>query len=110
MAERVYHGERALVLAGEGWHEGQGHRGFRLATRFGVPTVLFAVEDGVALGSGRSVGHVDLFRALSACGDVLTRFGGHAAAAGCAHFRPRTWNASRSACSRTSTRYPPSSS
>jgi single-stranded-DNA-specific exonuclease len=85
MAERVYHGERALVLAGEGWHEGvKGIVASRLATRFGVPTVLFAVENGVALGSGRSVGHVDLFRALDACGDVLTRFGGHAAAAGCA--------------------------
>jgi single-stranded-DNA-specific exonuclease len=85
MAERVYRGERALVLAGEGWHEGvKGIVASRLATRFGVPTVLFAVEDGVALGSGRSVGHVDLFRALDACGSVLTRFGGHAAAAGCA--------------------------
>ncbi|HEY5539842.1 MAG TPA: single-stranded-DNA-specific exonuclease RecJ [Coriobacteriia bacterium] len=85
MAERTYHGERALVLAGEGWHEGvKGIVASRLTSRFGVPALLFAVEDGVALGSGRSVGEVDLFRALEACSGLLTRFGGHAAAVGCA--------------------------
>ncbi|MDR3687008.1 MAG: single-stranded-DNA-specific exonuclease RecJ [Coriobacteriia bacterium] len=85
MAERVYKGERALVLAGEGWHEGvKGIVASRLTSRFGVPTLLFAIEDGVARGSGRSVGRVDLFRALDACSGVLTRFGGHAAAVGCA--------------------------
>lgn len=85
MAERIYHGERALVVAGEGWHEGvKGIVASRLAARFGVPTLMFAIEDGVARGSGRSVGDVDLFRALESCADVLTRFGGHAAAVGCA--------------------------
>jgi single-stranded-DNA-specific exonuclease len=85
MAERVYAGERALVLAGEGWHEGvKGIVASRLASRFEVPTLLFAIEDGVALGSGRSAGSVDLFQALEACDAVLTRFGGHAAAVGCA--------------------------
>jgi single-stranded-DNA-specific exonuclease len=84
MAERVYHGERVLVLAGEGWHEGvKGIVASRLAGRFGVPTLLFAIEDGVARGSGRSVGTVDLFRALESCSGILTRFGGHAAAVGC---------------------------
>ena len=85
MAERTYHGERALVLAGDGWHEGvKGIVASRLTSRFGVPSLLFAIEDGVARGSGRSVGSVDLFRALEACSDLLTRFGGHAAAVGCA--------------------------
>ena len=57
LAERIYHGERALVLAGEGWHEGvKGIVASRLTNRFGVPTILFTIEDGVALGSGRSVG------------------------------------------------------
>ena len=84
MAERLYHGERVLVLAGEGWHEGvKGIVASRLTGRFGVPTLLFAIEDGVARGSGRSVGTVDLFHALESCSGVLTRFGGHAAAVGC---------------------------
>ena len=85
LAERTYGGERGLVLAGEGWHEGvKGIVASRLTNRFHVPAILFAIEDGVALGSGRSVGSVDLFRALEACSDLLTRFGGHAAAVGCA--------------------------
>ena len=84
MAQRTFHGERGLVLAGEGWHEGvKGIVASRLTNQFHVPTILFAIEDGVARGSGRTVGTVDLFRALEACSDVLTRFGGHAAAVGC---------------------------
>ena len=83
-AERVYAGERALILSGEGWHEGvKGIVASRLATRYGVPTLLFTIEDGVARGSGRSVGAVDMFRALESCSGLLERFGGHAAAVGC---------------------------
>ncbi len=84
-AERVWAGERALVLAGDGWHEGvKGIVASRLASTYGVPTFLFTIVDGEARGSGRSVGSVDLFQALSSASDVLTRFGGHAAAVGCA--------------------------
>ncbi len=84
LAEREFtEGDRALVLAGEGWHEGvKGIVASRLARRFGVPVLLFAVEDGEARGSGRSAGTVDLYQALSAASGPLTRFGGHAAAVG----------------------------
>ena len=69
---------------GEGWHEGvKGIVASRLTNLYRVPSILFTIEDGVARGSGRSVGTVDLFRALEACSSVLTRFGGHAAAVGC---------------------------
>jgi single-stranded-DNA-specific exonuclease len=83
-AERVFRpGDRVLVLAGEGWHEGvKGIAAGRLAGAFGVPTLLFAIEDGVAHGSGRSAASVDLHAAVSACSDMLTRFGGHSAAVG----------------------------
>lgn len=84
LAERTYRGERGLVLAGEGWHEGvKGIVASRMAGHFKVPTLLFSIEDGVARGSGRTVGTVDLFRALDACSDLLDKFGGHAAAVGC---------------------------
>lgn len=84
-AERVWSGERALVLAGDGWHEGvKGIVASRLASTYNVPTFLFIIEDGEARGSGRSVGSVDLFQAMSSASDSLTRFGGHAAAVGCA--------------------------
>ena len=84
LAEREHvAGERALVLAGEGWHEGvKGIVASRLAKRFGMPALLFTIEDGEARGSGRSIGSVDLHAALSACEDTLVRFGGHRAAVG----------------------------
>ncbi|MFU8890764.1 MAG: single-stranded-DNA-specific exonuclease RecJ [Anaerosomatales bacterium] len=84
LAEREYaEGDRGLVLAGEGWHEGvKGIVASRLVQRFGIPVILLTVEDGEARGSGRSVGAVDLYRAVSSTSEMLVRFGGHAAAVG----------------------------
>ena len=82
-AARFTPGLRALVLSGEGWHEGvKGIVASRLVAAFGVPVMMFSVVDGVAHGSGRSVGDVDLHAAVTATADMLTRFGGHAAAVG----------------------------
>ena len=82
-AEQVFKGQRALVVAGEGWHEGvKGIVASRLANRYGVPTLLFTIEGDEAHGSGRSVGQVNLFQAVSNCQDILVRFGGHHAAVG----------------------------
>ncbi|PKQ37105.1 MAG: single-stranded-DNA-specific exonuclease RecJ [Actinobacteria bacterium HGW-Actinobacteria-1] len=83
-AERVHReGARVLVLAGEGWHEGvRGIVASRIVSRYGIPALLFCVEDGEAQGSGRSVAGVDLFSAVSSAAPMLTRFGGHAAAVG----------------------------
>ncbi|MGB4592412.1 MAG: single-stranded-DNA-specific exonuclease RecJ [Coriobacteriia bacterium] len=78
-------GDRALVVAGEGWHEGvRGIVASRLVGRFGVPALVFCIEDGEAQGSGRSVPGVDLFEALTALEPMLDRYGGHAAAVGLA--------------------------
>lgn len=83
VAERTYGGERVLVLAGEGWHEGvKGIVASRFTSLYSVPTLLFTIDGGVARGSGRSVGSVDLFRAIESCSDLLDRFGGHEAAVG----------------------------
>lgn len=76
-------GDRALVLAGEGWHEGvKGIVAARLAAAYRVPTLLFCTDGGVATGSGRTAGAIDLFAAVSSCGALLDRFGGHSAAVG----------------------------
>ena len=84
LAEREFaEGDRGLVLAGDGWHEGvKGIVASRLVQRFGVPVMLLAIEGDEARGSGRSAGAVDLHQALVATSDVLERFGGHAAAVG----------------------------
>ena len=82
-AAEEYHGQRALVVAGEGWHEGvKGIVASRLVGIYGVPCLLFTIEDGEARGSGRSVGQINLFKAVESCSDILTRFGGHEAAVG----------------------------
>ena len=83
-ANETYHGQRALVVAGEGWHEGvKGIVASRLVRTYGVPVLLFTIdEDGLARGSGRSVGQVNLFKAIESCSDLLLRFGGHEAAVG----------------------------
>ncbi|NPD30684.1 single-stranded-DNA-specific exonuclease RecJ [Eggerthellaceae bacterium zg-1084] len=82
-AAEVYRGQRALVVAGEGWHEGvKGIVASRLASSYGVPCLLFSIENGEARGSGRTVGQVNLYKAVESAEDLLTRFGGHEAAVG----------------------------
>ena len=73
----------AMVVAGEGWHAGVvGIVAARLVERFGRPAVVLGIEGGVAKGSARSAGSVHLYDAMVACADLLTKYGGHAAAAG----------------------------
>lgn len=82
-AARSYSGQRALVVAGEGWHEGvKGIVASRLVNTYGVPVLLFTIDGDEARGSGRSVGSVNLFKAVESVSDLLTRFGGHEAAVG----------------------------
>lgn len=82
-AEEIYDGQRVLVVAGRGWHEGvKGIVASRLVGTYGVPTLLFTIDGDEARGSGRSVGSVNLYDALVSVSDILTRFGGHEAAVG----------------------------
>ncbi|MBF0384032.1 MAG: single-stranded-DNA-specific exonuclease RecJ [Magnetococcales bacterium] len=74
----------SIVLAEKGWHQGViGIIASRIADRFYLPTVIIALdEDGQGKGSGRSIAGVDLLAAIEKCGEYLTKFGGHKAAAG----------------------------
>lgn len=75
--------EKSIVLAREGWHEGvKGIVASRLADRFCRPTFLFSIRGGVARGSARSIRGLNLYEVLCKCAGLLTKFGGHAAAAG----------------------------
>lgn len=78
---------RGLVLHGEGWEPGViGIVASRVVEMTHRPTFLIAVgSDGgvkVGKGSGRSIPGFDLHAALTACGDLLEKYGGHKAAAG----------------------------
>lgn len=76
---------RCLVLWSEKWPRGiLGLIASRLVDRWFRPVFLFALEDGLAQGSGRSIAGFHLFKALEELGSRLLRFGGHAAAAGAA--------------------------
>jgi single-stranded-DNA-specific exonuclease len=74
---------RCLVLAKEGWHRGVlGIVASRMVERLGRPAMLLAIENGQAVGSGRSLPGFHLQRALAGLGHLLDHFGGHALAAG----------------------------
>lgn len=73
----------AIVVGGEGWHPGVvGIIAARLVDKFSRPAVVVGFKGGEGRGSARTVAGFDLFAALSRSAEHLTRFGGHAAAAG----------------------------
>jgi len=72
-----------LVLAADAWHMGVvGIAASRVVERFHRPAILLAIEGEEARGSARSVEGIDLKEALDRCGRHLSRWGGHAMAAG----------------------------
>ncbi|MBO7723293.1 MAG: hypothetical protein J6S27_05845, partial [Thermoguttaceae bacterium] len=76
----------AFVLASAFWHPGViGIVAGRLAEQFNRPTVMISLQNrDPGTGSGRGIPDSDfnLYNAFEACKEHLTRFGGHAAAAG----------------------------
>jgi len=80
------HEDAALVLTSRDWHPGViGIVAGRLAEKYNRPVVLVALDQAAAKpgsGSARSAAGIDLHRALTACGEHLVGYGGHAAAAG----------------------------
>ncbi len=76
-------GKKVIILAKRGWHHGIiGVVASRICDKFNKTCILISVEDGRCKSSGRSVEGFNLFDALSRCGDILEKFGGHAYAAG----------------------------
>jgi single-stranded-DNA-specific exonuclease len=72
-----------LVVAGDGWHRGViGIVASKIVDAFYRPTIVLAVEDGIAHGSCRSIPGFDMLAALESCAPLLLRFGGHKQAAG----------------------------
>ena len=74
---------RAIVIAGEGWNSGViGLAASRIVEMYNYPTILISVNDGVGVGSCRSIPGVDIHKALTAVAGRMVKFGGHAQAAG----------------------------
>lgn len=73
----------AIVLSHPDWKGGvAGIVANRLADAYHKPVVLLCEENDKAFGSARSVAGVNITDALKACREKLTKFGGHAMAAG----------------------------
>lgn len=84
LAEKFSPLPEALVLASDSWHQGViGIVANKLADLYWRPTMLITLDGEVGKGSARSIPRLDLFEALSRCGQWLEEFGGHRSAAGC---------------------------
>ncbi len=83
---------RVLVLEDDHWRQGIiGIVCSRITERYGLPSILVSFDGATAgfdspddhgKGSGRSVKGMNLVEALTACEDLLVKFGGHELAAG----------------------------
>ena len=74
----------ALILVSPDFHEGvNGIVATRLVESFYKPVLVLSENEGKIKGSGRSIPELNLKEVLSDCSDLLERFGGHSAAAGC---------------------------
>lgn len=75
--------EPAVVMGSPDWHPGVvGIVAARVAEEFRRPAFLMCHEGEEARGSARSFGEIDLMAILQDTRSLLTRFGGHAGAAG----------------------------
>ena len=74
---------RALVISGKGWHRGVlGLVASRLKDKYHRPVLVLCIENGMAIGSGRSIEGFDLYKALTRLEPLLEKYGGHTRAAG----------------------------
>ncbi|MBQ9778421.1 MAG: single-stranded-DNA-specific exonuclease RecJ, partial [Clostridia bacterium] len=81
------HTTRVLVLEDNGWRQGIiGIVSSRITERYGLPSILISFDgtqpgadspDDLGKGSGRGVKGMNLVGALTACEDLLVKFGGH---------------------------------
>lgn len=75
--------DRILIIPHKNWHHGiVGIVSSKITEKFYKPSILFAVDDDEAKGSGRSISGFNLFEALEDCAELLEKFGGHELAAG----------------------------
>ena len=76
-------GRSLIVAADPSFHEGVvGLVAGRLVDEFYRPALVARVEENSIRGSARSIPQFNITDALDKCGDLLERYGGHAAAAG----------------------------
>lgn len=74
---------RIILVRGEGWNSGViGLTASHLKEKYHYPVIALAEEDGMLVGSCRSIEGVDIYQTLSSASELMEKFGGHAQAAG----------------------------
>jgi len=74
---------KSTVLFKNTWHKGViGIVAARCVEKYYRPTVILTESNDKITGSARSVKDFDLYEAITRCGDLLDKFGGHKYAAG----------------------------
>ncbi len=76
--------DAAIVVGDDGWHPGVvGIVASRILRRHHRPTLVIGFDsEGMGKGSGRSIDGLSLVYALTQCGSLLEKYGGHEMAAG----------------------------
>ena len=75
--------DKVIVLVSDSWHLGViGIVASKLTERYKLPSILISVDGEIGKGSGRSVKGFNINEAISACKDLLIKYGGHELAAG----------------------------
>jgi single-stranded-DNA-specific exonuclease len=74
---------RILILWDDHWNPSVlGIAASKLARKYVCPVLLLSCNHQTAVGSGRSVNHINIHEALAANAHLLEKFGGHAMASG----------------------------
>lgn len=75
--------DRIIVVDGEDWHPGViGIVASKISEQYHRPSVIISLDNEQGVASARSIKGFDLYKALSSCKDLFSRFGGHEQAAG----------------------------
>ncbi len=75
--------QKILITVGENWPTGiVGLVAGRLTDEFHRPSLVISKYNGEIIGSGRSIAEFNIIEAIEKCHDFLSRYGGHAQAAG----------------------------
>ena len=75
--------DKIFVLSSPDWHQGViGIVASKLKEMYNRPVVMISFQNGCGKGSARSIPDFDLYKAFTACADLLDNYGGHKMAAG----------------------------
>ena len=74
---------RIIMVRGEGWNPGViGLAASHLKEKYHFPVIALAENEGMLVGSCRSIEGVDIYEALCSAAGLMEKFGGHRQAAG----------------------------